>query len=42
MRPWIVDRHVNAPLLASWFAEAEGELLKIKTGAFSAFPKILI
>jgi ATP-dependent helicase YprA (DUF1998 family) len=37
--PRIVQRHVNALLLSRWFAEAEGELLKIKTGAFFGFPE---
>jgi len=34
----IVQRHVNALLLAQWFAEAKGELLKIKAGTFFGFP----
>lgn len=37
--PRIVQRHVNALLLASWLAEAEGQLLKIKTGTFFGFPE---
>jgi superfamily II DNA or RNA helicase len=39
--PRIVQRHVNALLLATWFSEAHGELLKIKTGAFFGFPEKL-
>ena len=35
--PRIVQRHVNALLLATWFAEASGELLRIKVGDFFGF-----
>ena len=37
--PRIVQRHVSALLLARWFAEAKGELLKIRSGAFFGFPE---
>jgi len=36
--PRIVQRHVNAFLLASWFAAAKGELLKMKAGPFHPGP----
>lgn len=35
--PRIVQRHVNALLLARWFAQASGELLKVKVGDFFGF-----
>jgi len=34
----IVQRHVNALLLARWFREARGELTRVKAGAFFGFP----
>lgn len=34
----IVQRHVNALLLARWFAEADGQLAKTKTGDFFGCP----
>lgn len=37
--PRIIQRHVNAFLLSRWIAQARGELLKIKTGAFFGFPE---
>ncbi|MCM8730911.1 DEAD/DEAH box helicase [Hephaestia sp. GCM10023244] len=35
----IVQRHVNALLLARWFAEAAGELTKTRAGDFFGFPQ---
>jgi len=35
----IVQRHVNALLLASWFAEAQGQLTRARAGDFFGFPK---
>lgn len=35
----IVQRHVNALLLARWFAEAQGQLTKARAGDFFGFPK---
>lgn len=35
----IVQRHVNALLLARWFAEAAGELTKARAGDFFGFPQ---
>lgn len=35
----IVQRHVNALLLARWFAEASGELTRARAGAFFGFPQ---
>jgi ATP-dependent helicase YprA (DUF1998 family) len=35
----IVQRHVNALLLARWFAEAQGELTRARAGTFFGFPK---
>src|SRR5690606_20936954 len=37
----IVQRHVNALLLARWFAEADGQLVKTKSGDFFGCPPIL-
>ncbi len=34
----IVQRHVNALLLAKWFKQAEGQLARIKAGDFLGFP----
>lgn len=34
----IVQRHVNALLLARWFREADGQLIKTKTGDFFGCP----
>lgn len=34
----IVQRHVNALLLARWFREAKGELARVKAGAFYGYP----
>ena len=34
----IVQRHVNALLLAWWFKQAEGQLARIKAGDFLGFP----
>lgn len=34
----IVQRHVNALLLAQWFKQAEGQLARIKAGDFLGFP----
>ena len=36
--PRIVQRHVNALLLARWFVQLEGQLLKIQSGAFFGLP----
>jgi len=38
----IVQRHVNAHLLARWFAEADGQLTKTKSGDFFGCPGDLI
>ena len=35
----IVQRHVNALLLARWFREAEGQLTKARAGDFFGFPQ---
>jgi ATP-dependent helicase YprA (DUF1998 family) len=35
----IVQRHVNALLIARWFAEAAGELAKARAGDFFGFPQ---
>lgn len=35
----IVQRHVNALLLARWFAEAQGQLTRARAGDFFGFPK---
>lgn len=37
----IVQRHVNALLLARWFAEADGQLVKTKSGDFFGCPATL-
>ncbi|KAB0678451.1 DEAD/DEAH box helicase [Aureimonas leprariae] len=37
----IVQRHVNALLLAGWFRQAKGELDKVKVGTFFGFPENL-
>ncbi len=35
----IVQRHVNALLLARWFREASGELTRVKAGDFLGYPQ---
>lgn len=37
----IVQRHVNAMLLAAWLRQAEGQLTRIKVGDFYGFPQKL-
>ncbi len=37
----IVQRHANALLLATWLREADGQLTRIKVGAFYGFPQKL-
>jgi DEAD/DEAH box helicase domain-containing protein len=37
----IVQRHVNALLLAAWLRQAEGQLTRIKVGDFYGFPQKL-
>lgn len=39
--PRIVQRHVNALLLAAWLRQAEGQLTRIKVGEFYGFPQKL-
>ncbi len=39
--PRIVQRHVNAFLLARWLAEGSGELMRIRVGAFFGYPDTL-